>query len=147
MDSHIEQVRSEVRSLLRNQGMRATAARIAVLVTLHEQKGPMTHEQVMSVLPTGLYDKASVWRILADLADTGLLRRMDLGDRVWRYELQDACRSVRDDHPHFLCESCGLVSCLPPLKVQPQTGTLPDVFLNADFHVRIMGTCGDCKAS
>ena len=147
MLSEQEQARIAVRTMLRAQGMRATAARIAVLVTLYERKGPMTHEQVMSVLPSGLYDKASVWRILADLADTDLLRRMDLGDRVWRYELQDAHRSVADNHPHFLCESCGLVSCLPPLNIQPQSGTLPAVFLNADFRVQIMGTCGDCKAS
>ena len=36
--------------------MRATAARIAVLVTLHEQRGPMTHEQVMETLPEGGFD-------------------------------------------------------------------------------------------
>jgi hypothetical protein len=47
----------------------------------------MTHEQVMTDQPSGAHDRASVWRILSDLADTGLLRRMDLGDRIWRYDL------------------------------------------------------------
>ncbi len=124
--------------------MRATAGRIAVLVTLHEQQGPMTHEQVMAVLPSGVYDKASVWRILSDLADCGILRRMDLGDRIWRYELRDACRTVTDDHPHFLCEVCGDVSCLPPLEVRAKDGALPAVLLNAEFHVRVMGRCAGC---
>ena len=133
--------------MLRERGMRATAARIAVLVTLHEQKRPMTHEQIMSILPSGAYDKASVWRILSDLAECGLLRRMDLGDRIWRYELQDACRTVTDDHPHFLCESCGDVRCLPPLEVRAKNGTLPDVLLNAEFHVRVMGRCAQCVPS
>lgn len=144
--THIEEVRSEIRSLLRERGLRATAARIAVLVTLHEKKSPMTHEQVMGSLPTGGYDRASVWRILSDLADCGLLRRMDLGDRSWRYELQDACRTISNDHSHFLCESCGDVSCLPPLEVRAKNGTIPDVLLNAEFSVRVMGRCGVCLA-
>ena len=107
MSQHLESVQAEVRALLKTQGMRATAQRLAVLVLLHEQKAPMTHEEVMGLLAPGLYDKASVWRVLSDLAGVGIVRRMDLGDRVWRYELHDACRTVTDDHPHFLCEACG----------------------------------------
>ena len=127
--------------------MRATSARIAVLVSLHEQQGPMTHEQVMSSLPEGVFDKASVWRILADLAETGILQRMDLGDRVWRYELLDACRALTDDHPHFLCEDCGEVSCLPPLEIRARDGALPEALRGAEFRVRVMGRCQDCAAA
>ena len=135
-----------MRTLLRKQGLRATAPRMAVLMTLHERQGPMTHEQVMEVLP-GVFDKASIWRILADLAEGGVLRRMDLGDRIWRYELLDACRAVTDDHPHFLCEDCGEVSCLPPLQVWAPDGGLPDVLQGADFRVRIMGRCAGCSVA
>ncbi len=127
--------------------MRATAARIAVLVTLHEQAGPMSHEQVMEVLSEGHYDKASVWRILADLADCGVLSRMDLGDRIWRYELLDACRAITDDHPHFLCEGCGGVSCLPPLEVRARDGALPAALQGANFRVCVMGHCATCASA
>lgn len=147
MSNHIENVRSEVRGLIRDRGMRATAPRIAVLVVLHERKGPMTHEQVMGCLPSGVYDKASVWRVLSDLAEVGILRRMDLGDRSWRYELHDSCRTVTDDHPHFLCEECGNVTCLPSLEVRARDGNLPEALLNADFRIRIAGKCGDCAAA
>lgn len=142
----LEQVRVEVRSLLKQRNMRATASRLAVLVALHEEAGPMTHEQLMEVLPTGGFDKATVWRILADLADNGVLRRMDLGDRIWRYELLDACRSIADDHAHFLCEACGVVSCLPPLEIRAQQGQLPQVLQGADIRVKVTGTCSDCLA-
>ena len=104
----------------------------------------MTHEEVMGLLASGLYDKASVWRVLADLAGVGIVRRMDLGDRVWRYELQDACRTVTDDHPHFLCEVCSEVTCLPSLEVRARDGELPQALLDADFHIRISSTCGAC---
>jgi len=144
MSNNLQDVQAEVRALLKAQGMRSTAQRIAVLMVLHEKKAPMTHEGVMGALSSGLYDKASVWRVLSDLAGVGIVRRMDLGDRVWRYELHDACRTVKDDHAHFLCESCGEVTCLPPLEVRAVGGALPKTLLEADFHIRISGSCGSC---
>lgn len=139
-------MREEVRDLIRARKLRATAVRIDVLVVLHEAGGPMTHEQVFGELRGGLYDKASVWRILSDLAEAGILRRMDLGDRVWRYELMDACRAVVDDHPHFLCEACGEVQCLPPLELRAKDGGLPPQLESAEFHIRVMGRCETCVA-
>ena len=72
MDHSIEDVRVEVRALLKHQGLRATAPRIAVLVILHEHKAPMTHDEVMGRLPSGAYDKASVWRVLSNLAESNI---------------------------------------------------------------------------
>ena len=129
---------------MRANGLRASASRLAVLVALHEHQSPMTHEQVMARLPSGVHDKASVWRILSDLAESGLLHRMDLGDRVWRYELRDACRPVTDDHAHFLCEECGKVHCLPAVELRDRSGVLPDALRNAEYRVRILGRCGEC---
>ncbi len=146
MSNQLEKVQAEVRAILKSQALRATAQRIAVLVVLHEQQAPMTHEEVMGLLSVGEYDKATIWRVLSDLSGVGILRRMDLGDRVWRYELQDACRTVTDDHPHFLCEACSEVTCLPPLEVRAIGGSIPQALLNADFHIRISGRCGNCAA-
>lgn len=142
--AHVHEVRDEVRTLLKQHGLRATAPRIAVLVVLHEHGRPMTHEQVMEALPQGVHDKASIWRILADLAEIDVLSRMDLGDRVWRYELRDACRAVTDDHAHFLCEDCGEVSCLPPIEIRALDGALPPALRGAAFRVRVAGTCASC---
>ena len=72
---------------------------------------------------------------------------MDLGDRVWRYELRGACRSDTDDHPHFLCEGCGNVSCLPALEVRAKNGAMPEALLGADFRVRVTGRCATCAAT
>lgn len=147
MKHSIQEVRDEVRGLLKDLGLRATSARIGVLEVLHEQQRPMSHEAIMNQLPEGVFDKASVWRILADLADRGMLRRMDLGDRVWRYELIDNCRPVKDNHPHFLCEECSEVSCLPPLELRAPDGDFPKALLGANFHIRVTGICADCLAA
>lgn len=144
MTTKTEQVNAELRALIKDNGMRVTSQRLAVLVALHEHAVPMTHEEVMSALGKDGYDKASVWRVLSDFAGIGLVRRMDLGDRVWRYELYDACRPVSDDHPHFLCEVCSEVTCLPPLEVRGRDGGFPAALVNANFHIRISGTCARC---
>ena len=140
-------VRSEVRDLLRSAGLRVTHQRLEVLVVLHNEAAPMTHEQIMARLPAGTGDKASVWRLLADLAKRDILRRMDLGDRVWRYELRDTCRKLPDDHSHLLCEACGAVSCLPELVVRAVDGSIPLALQGANFRVRIMGVCSTCTVA
>jgi Fur family ferric uptake transcriptional regulator len=143
-DDHDHDLHQELRSMLRERGLRATSARMVVLTALHRRGGPMTHEQIMADLDEGVTDKATVWRLLSDLADEGILRRMDLGDRVWRYELLDECRPVEDDHGHFLCEACGVVQCLPPLQVTNADGELPAVLQGAQIRMRLTGRCGNC---
>ena len=147
MPTKLDDVYTEARALIKSKGMRVTAQRLAVLVALHERGAPMTHEDVMLELGTEGYDKASVWRVLSDFAGIGLVRRMDLGDRVWRYELYDACRPLSDDHPHFLCEVCSEVTCLPPLEVRARGGGIPPALVNANFHIRISGTCARCASN
>ena len=108
----------------------------------------MSHDDVMVDLTKSntRFDRASVWRVLTDLSGVGIVRRMDLGDRVWRYELNHGYQSVADDHPHFLCERCKEVTCLPPLELRTRTGDLPQTLQEASFRIRISGTCGKCSA-
>ncbi len=134
----------ELRHLLRDRGLRATSARLAVLVQLHDRGAPMTHDEVMDAVGRGAIDKATVYRILADLARENVLVRMDLGDHVWRYELRDPCRDVADEHAHFLCDACGKVVCLPGWQLRPPGGDLPTALKGADLTFRASGRCGDC---
>jgi len=144
MPAHSPDVTAELKAMLRKRGLRATAARMGVLTALHDERGPMTHEQIMAKIEEGFTDKATVWRILSDLSEHDILRRMDLGDRIWRYELLDNCRPVADDHGHFLCEECGVVRCLPPMRITDAQGGLPDMLQGAAFKMRLTGRCVDC---
>ena len=144
MSDHQKDIQAEARALLNSQGMRATAQRLAVIELLHERAMPMTHEEVMGSLTPGIYDKASVWRVLSDLAGVDIVRRMDLGDRVWRYELLRPDHAVTANHPHFLCEACSTVTCLPPLEVRTLDGRVPAALLDARFQIRISGHCRNC---
>ena len=132
--------------MLRSRGMRVTTVRMAVLNALCQQEGPRTHEQIMTDLAGQAYDKASVWRVLSDLAGKGFVRRMDLGDRIWRYELLHGLDAIEPSHAHFLCIACGHVACLPPIEIRTKTGEFPEVLQQALFSTRFEGTCGQCRA-
>jgi Fur family ferric uptake transcriptional regulator len=45
--------------------------------------------------------------------------RVELGDHMWRFEAKRGAGhgAGEKDHPHFVCTSCGEVSCLDDVKV------------------------------
>ena len=57
----------EVRTLLRDAGLRSTPARIAVYRELKQSRRPMTHAEVTDKLAGWGFDKATVFRNLSDL--------------------------------------------------------------------------------
>lgn len=102
----------QIRSTLRQAGLRGTPARIAVLQQLQQATSPFTHAELAArLVPLG-FDKATIFRNLNDLADAGLVSRTELGDHVWRFEVRDPSHPEAEQHPHFVCVECGRVTCL-----------------------------------
>lgn len=119
------------KTLIHKAGLRSTPARIAVLTILSKAKKPMSHGELADSLQTQEFDRATVFRNLRDLTETGLLSRIDLGDHTWRFELKAT-------HPHFICTDCGDVACLSDSDIQVSTklATISEVLLK--------GHCGEC---
>lgn len=136
----------ELKSMLRESGLRATAARSAVLSCLIEAGGPLSHADVCDKLAEAGFDRATVWRNLADLTEAGLVRRTDLGDHLWRFELATKVEHPVDElHPHFVCTACGTVACLPEgvITVNAVRGA-PRALKTGNVEVQVRGTCNDC---
>src|SRR4051812_24845920 len=74
-------------STLRGAGLRRTGPRVAVLERLEAATAPLSHGEVAAMLTPAGFDRATVYRNLIDLVKKGLVRRADLGDHVWRFEL------------------------------------------------------------
>jgi Fur family ferric uptake transcriptional regulator len=108
----------DVRRSIRDKGLRSTPARLAILRRLFGAGQPMTHAQVADELAPLGFDRATIYRNLVELADVGLLHRLELGDHVWRFELRQSADQGKGDHTHFLCVDCGDVSCVPDLSLQ-----------------------------
>lgn len=140
--------RQEIRSLLHSKGLRATPARIAMLGALLESSGPISHQELTTRLNDLGLDKSTLFRGLQDLTEVGLLRRLDLGDHVWRYEsvkespdVQPAGSPGEDHlHPHMMCVECGEIRCLSQedvnVELAPALGKVVDVL--------VKGHCNKC---
>ena len=107
-----------MRNRIRGAGMRCTPARVAVLHHLETAPGPLTHAEVSESLHHLGFDRATIYRNLTELTEAGLASRVELGDHVWRFEAKRAGGGHKgDDHPHFVCTTCGEVSCLDDVQV------------------------------
>jgi Fur family ferric uptake transcriptional regulator len=107
-----------VRDRIRGAGMRCTPARVAVMHHLETAPGPLTHAEVSEALHHLGFDRATIYRNLTELTEAGLASRVELGDHVWRFEAKRAGGGHKgDDHPHFVCTTCGEVSCLDDVQV------------------------------
>jgi len=144
MSDRKSQHSESIKLAIREAGLRATPARIATLKLLHKAKSPMTHAEVAEELRDLGVDKATVFRNLNDMADAGLLRRTELGDRVWRFELTSDDDGHGSAHPHFVCVDCGTISCMAEIKL-----TAGSIRLSQEFgevtEILLRGHCNDCE--
>lgn len=133
------------KSLLRENGLRATAARIAVMRHLATFAGPQSHADVVQALRENGFDQSTLFRCLNELADAGVVARLDLGDQVRRFELTGAENEGAAEHAHFMCVDCGQLSCLSgfTFKLTPDRGSSRKK-LGAITEVLLRGHCEQC---
>lgn len=135
------------RQTLRSVALRATAARVAVLKLLASKGVPMSHAGVVESLTEFGFDQSTLYRCLNEIADAGLLTRLDLGDQTRRFELRKTDGNVEFTHPHFMCVDCGQLTCMNDFSVQitPSRGPRRDK-LGTITEILIRGHCGNCDS-
>lgn len=137
------------RRALKEVGLRATPARVAVLQLIREESRPLSHADVCEALVENQWNRTTLWRNLCDLETAGLVQRKALGDRLFRFEHADSS-STHDAHahPHFICISCGDVSCLPEEMFQwDEPRHVPRSVRQGHAEVEVRGVCDDCNLS
>lgn len=132
----------ELRTALRTRGLRATPSRIAVLELLRGEDAPVSHGEVADRLASQPWDRATIYRNLTDLAESGLARRTDVGDHVWRFEALTAEHDIA--HPHFVCTECGTVECLPEIELSVRRAKAPRAVRQRQVEVHVRGLCDAC---
>jgi Fur family ferric uptake transcriptional regulator len=130
---------------LHDAGLRRTGPRVAVLEQLEIAHGPLTHGDFVEILAHLGYDRTTLYRNLTDLVAAGLVTRADLG-HLWRFELvRGEGRSHGSEHPHFFCNDCGKISCLPGVVVKiVSTGGAPRAVANRAVEIQLKGLCDVC---
>jgi Fur family transcriptional regulator, ferric uptake regulator len=135
----------QAREALRAAGLRSTTSRVAVLQHVASAGKPLSHADVADVLVPQGFDKSTLYRCLVELADAGLLGRLDAGDHAWRFELRGEPHTT-GEHPHFVCVDCGKVTCLPnvDVKITPPRGSKASSLGNVT-EVFLKGHCRECQ--
>jgi Fur family ferric uptake transcriptional regulator len=131
---------NDERSLLRREGLRATGSRIAVLRALRLAHGPLTHGELQEALAD--LDRVTLYRNLNCLVEAGLARQI-LAGGVSRFEVRLGPEAA--NHPHFVCDDCGVVVCLSDEVSLPALPT-GDAWQRsvARASVQLQGQCPDC---
>ncbi len=130
----------DLRQLLVDKGIRVTGQRMAILRELAKLRIPASHPELTERLAGEDLDRATIYRNLLSLTEAGLLVRTQLGDNVWRFELPNMKSTEHGTHPHFVCNDCGDVACLPESAVALRG----EAIRNQVAEVQLRGRCVAC---
>ena len=124
---------------LEDQGYRSTGPRRAIIETLEKKQDGFTAQEIGRDLPR--VGRATVFRTIKLLMESGLVCRLNLADGAPRYSL-----SRIGHHHHTVCAECGTVGDFRAVTVERLMRTLAD-----DISGEVIGhriefyiTCEEC---
>ena len=131
--------------LLANARLKRTPGRLALLELLLKEKKPLTKQEISAKLSGIAFNSVSIYRSLEAFLQAGIVHKIKVGDRNWRFAVCD-CGSSRHCHPHFICRSCGTVECLQGLQI-PKPQKLKPGYVAEEQEIYIRGLCAKCHLS
>ncbi len=134
--------KDEARTKLREAGLRVTGPRVAVLRLLADTDRPVSHTDVVDTLGSDEWSGSTLYRNLRKMVDVGLARVTNRADGIDRYELSRP--GERHDHPHFVCEDCGSVECLPDTRIARRPADPSWQASVKAATVQLVGVCPSC---
>ncbi len=134
-----------VESLLRANGVRSTAQRLAIMRAVSSQPhatADQLAEEVRTVI--GTVSRQAVYDTLGVLVDKNLLRRIQPAGSAARYE-----NRVGDNHHHLICRGCSTM-----FDIDCAVGTRPCLVADDDHGFEIdeaeviyWGRCPACRST
>jgi Fur family ferric uptake transcriptional regulator len=137
---------THVRSVLGEAGYRSGGAREAVVRLLERQDCCLSAQDIHNRLrtakrPVGI---ASVYRALDTLAELRLVKRVDAGDGIARFEplLPDG-----NHHHHLVCRDCGKVEAFsdPSLERAIDRAAGSSGYTVDEHEIVLTGACSSCS--
>ncbi len=117
---------------------------VKLLLDLFDKKDSAISIAELVSIFSGKMNKSTVYRILNRLEESGLLHSFLGNDGLKRYAKGDQ-RPVTSKnitmHPHFLCEDCGISSCLP---LEISTSSIPNYTIKSSEQL-YLGQCNNCQ--
>jgi Fur family ferric uptake transcriptional regulator len=135
----------EYERLLRDNDLRVTRPRVAVLDAVYEHPHADTTEIIGTVrADLGDVSHQAVYDVLRALTAAGLLRQIQPSGSVARYESR-----VGDNHHHIVCRSCGAITDVDCAVGHAPCLAAPDDhgYVIDEAEVVFHGLCPDCSNS
>ncbi len=111
-------------------GFRLTAPRKKILSILATQKQPISFEEYTLLDPT--IDKSTFYRTMQSFESVRIINGIESDEGKRYFELTET------HHPHFLCQQCHSILCLPPQPIIAPKGYSVD-------SVIYKGKCPECS--
>lgn len=136
--------KDEARRLLKAHGLRVTGPRLAVLEVLSAAHAPLSHTDVLERLGATDWDQATIYRNLVKLKEAGVAV---VAGRVGGLDRYALARPGDDghQHPHFMCEDCGQVACLPAELSASISMEGPWAASVENASIQLRGACPSCR--
>ncbi|MDA0173624.1 transcriptional repressor [Solirubrobacter taibaiensis] len=132
---------------LANEGFRRGGGRAAVIDLLDAQECALSAQEIEDQLKAGTrkVGRATVYRVIDELVDLGLLGRVELGDGIARFER--VFPEGAHHHHHFVCSNC---EKLVPFEDEELERVLRRVarregLVMESHEVTLRGRCPDCS--
>jgi len=129
--------------MLRANHQRVTEPRKAILGILTHEHGPFTAEEVHRRMKKGSCDLVTVYRSLAAMEESSVVRRCDFGDGAYRYEINTG----EHHHHHIVCRSCHAAQTLDVCVADGLERMARQMGYTKVTHLlEIFGVCPHCQA-
>lgn len=130
-------------AVLRESGSKATPSRLRVMEILERSAEPISIEQIESKTKRTM-DRSTIYRILEAFSDSGLVRRVELGQDRAYYEIAE-----RPHHHHLVCVSCQMIEDIDDCAVIADTKKIlqkAKSFASIKNHsLEFFGVCKPCS--
>jgi len=137
----------DLKLTLRNVGLKVTDQRMLILKELYGSSSrhvtaQQVYESVSEVDPSIGF--ATVYRLLRNLTDAGIMTETRMGGISARYEL-----SSREHHDHLTCENCGVICEFENPQIEKLQSEVAAQFgFSLTHHVlELFGICPACRGS
>lgn len=144
---HRSPVQTDFTAALKAADLKVTASRLGVLEALAAAPRPQTIKQIITTMKRsdqGKLFKVTIYRVLADLKEAGLVRQVDFQQPHAFFELADPA-----DHHHLVCTACGrvedFVGCEAGRLARKALAQSTQFTAVSGHSFELFGTCKSCQ--
>lgn len=143
-EHHSKTPSSDFLRLLKERGLKASKARLALLQALSAKHCAQSVEELEEKLPRGTCDLATIYRNLQALEQVGLVEKLQWGDSRARYEIKHS--SAHHHHHHLICRNCRKIEIIESCALSaPLSKKLARGFKDISHQLDFFGLCPRCQ--